>query len=113
MKSKEIGFTQKKAAYWQDHIRSWEQSGLSRRCYCKAKSLALSTFSYWQLKINKNDADRPRFYPLAVLPDFSGVTKGKSKRLRLNVCEMRFQLEIPDDFSEPELKRLIFTLEQL
>ena len=110
---KEIETTQKKVSYWQRHLQSWERSSLSQRDYCNANSLALSTFSYWRKKLGKNSADQPRFYPLAVVPDFSAVNEETTARLRLNLSRGRFQVEIQDDFSEQGLKRLIFTLEQL
>ena len=113
VKREEIETAQKRVSYWHDHIQSWEQAGLSQRDYCKANSLALSTFSYWRKKLGKNSTTRPRFYPLAVVPDFSAGNKETTARLRLNFSKGRFQVEIQDDFSEPALQRLILTLEQL
>ena len=37
---------------WQNHIRSWQQSGLSQKVYCQQHQLGLSTFhSKYRLQI--------------------------------------------------------------
>ena len=36
----------KKKAFWQDHIKKWEESGLSQSSYCKENQLTLRTFAY-------------------------------------------------------------------
>ena len=113
MKNNRIRIEQKKQACWQEHIQSWEQSGLSQEAYCKTKSLALSTFGYWRRKIIHSSADRPRFYPLALMPSFENQSKAQSGGLQLIIGEKRFLVEIGNDFSEQVLKRLIVTLEQL
>lgn len=104
---------QKKQACWQEHIHSWEQSGLSQEAYCKAKSLSLSTFGYWRRKINHSSDERPRFYPLAVMPSIAEKDKATCSGLQLIIGEKRFLVEIGNDFSEQTLKRLIIALEQL
>lgn len=113
MKNNQVRTEQKKQACWQEHIQSWEQSGLSQEAYCKAQSLALSTFGYWRRKINHSSEDRPRFYPLAVMPSLEKQTKAPCGGLQLIIGEKRFLVEIGNDFSEQTLKRLIVTLEQL
>jgi hypothetical protein len=112
MKSKEAGVTQKKT-YWQEHIKAWRQSGLSQAHYCKARSLALSTFHYWRRKINQGSNDPPRFFPLAVMPSIEALDKSSPGKLRVIVGDRRFVLEIGEDFSETTLKKLIVALEQL
>ena len=113
MKTNHVRIEQKKQASWQEHIQSWEQSGLSQEAYCKAKSLALSTFGYWRRKINCSSEKRPRFYPLAVMPSPEKQTKSPCGGLQLIIGEKRFLVEIGNDFSEQTLKRLIVALEQL
>jgi len=112
MKSKEAGDEQKKT-YWQEHVKTWRQSGLSQANYCKVRSLALSTFQYWRRKINEDSNDPPRFYPLAVMPSIEALDKSLPGILRVILGDRRFVLEIGEDFSEKALKKLIVTLEQL
>ena len=112
MKSNEVEAAPKKA-YWQGHIQSWKQSGLSQAIFCKDQSLALSTFAYWRRKIKQEGKDRPRFFPLALVPSPESRNKCQAHRLRLILGDKRFLLEIDDDFSEQTLKRLVVALEQL
>jgi hypothetical protein len=111
MKSKEAGVTQKKT-YWQEHIKSWRQSGLSQADFCKARSLALSTFQYWRRKISQGSNDSPRFYPLAVMPSIEAPNKTPGI-LRVILGDRRFVVEIGEDFSETTLQKLIVALELL
>ena len=37
---------EEKLAYWRDHKRNWEVSGLSRTAYCQRESLKRSSFDY-------------------------------------------------------------------
>jgi len=113
MKNTQVRTEQNKQACWQEHIQCWEQSGLSQEAYCKAQALALSTFGYWRRKINHRSKDRPKFYPLAVMPSPEKQTKSPCGGLQLIIGEKRFLIEIGNDFSEQTLKRLISTLEQL
>ena len=113
MKNNQARTEQKKQASWQEHIQSWEQSGLSQKAYCRAQSLGLSTFGYWRRKINHGSEDRPRFYPLTVMPSLEKQIKEPCGGLQLIIGEKRFLIEISNDFSEQALKRLIVTLEQL
>lgn len=112
MKIKDSGETEKKR-YWQEHIQAWRQSGLSQAHFCKARSLALSTFQYWRKKIGQGDNDSPRFYPLAVMPSIEALDKSSTGILRVILGDRRFVLEIGEDFSETTLKKLIVALEQL
>jgi len=112
MKNKDAGEAEKKG-FWQEHIKSWRQSGLSQAHYCKARSLALSTFQYWRRKINQDSTDPPRFYPLAVMPSIEALDKSSPEILRVILGDRRFVVEIGEEFSETTLKKLIVALEQL
>lgn len=102
-----------KRTYWQGHIEAWVRSGLSQAHFCKARSLALSTFQYWRKKIGHSNPARPRFYPLAVMPSCGARNEVSPDVLRVVLGSRRFVLEIGDDFSEEVLKKVIIALEQL
>jgi hypothetical protein len=42
---------EEKLAYWHDHKRNWEVSGLSRTAYCEREGLKLSSFDYQRARI--------------------------------------------------------------
>lgn len=52
---------------WQNHITSWQQSGLSQKTYCQQHHLGLSTF-YSKYRELKSEMVTPLANPLAVLP---------------------------------------------
>lgn len=38
----------KKLAYWSEHYRSWQASGLSQRSYCTQAGLSYTSFDHWR-----------------------------------------------------------------
>lgn len=44
-----------KSAFYAQHIKDWEQSGLSQEKYCKSANLSYPTFVYWRVKFLEQD----------------------------------------------------------
>jgi hypothetical protein len=42
-----------KSSYWQEHFKSWENSGLSQAEYCRRHTLNYSVFHYWKRKLRR------------------------------------------------------------
>ena len=40
-----------KLAYWGEHIKKWQASGLAQRAYCKQEDIKWPTFDYWRRQI--------------------------------------------------------------
>ncbi len=101
-----------KYVFWQKHIRTCRNSKLTQKEYCLKNGLAIQTFGYWKRKIRSkgSNSEKTRFFPLAVNPCES---VNNSVNLSLILGEGRFQIEVGENFSEPTLKKLILTLEQL
>ena len=58
-----------KLAYWKQHVEAWQKSGLSQRAYGLKHNLALSSFSYWQRKLNPGHrASKSQFASVKVSP---------------------------------------------
>jgi hypothetical protein len=38
----------KRLAYWSEHYRSWQASGLSQRTYCAQAGLSYASFDHWR-----------------------------------------------------------------
>jgi len=112
MKLKKRNKRKSKHQYWQSHILSWQQSGLSQRSYCVSNRLALSTFSYWKRKIGKNQNQQTRFYPLTIQPDNIPVKEDLRSGLRLLLSDTRYQIELENEFSSASLKKLLLILEE-
>ena len=101
-----------KCEFWQNHISSCENSGLTQKEYCRKNGLAIQTSGYWKRKIRNKGfvSEKPRFYPLAVKQNGGENIPG---RILLSIQEGRFQIEIGENFNGTILKKLIVTLEQL
>ncbi len=98
---------------WEQHVREWDDSGLSQKAYCEIHALPLQSFGYWKRKLKQPATTKPCFYPLTV----SGVhhtdfTQGEAG-LYLLLNKERFRVEINENFSAGLLKKLVVTLEQL
>jgi transposase len=50
---------QKKLAYWSEHYRSWQASGLSQRDYCAQAGLSYSSFDHWRRRAREVAGDAP------------------------------------------------------
>ncbi len=98
---------------WEQHVRDWEDSGLSQKDYCESHALPLQSFGYWKRKLKKVPSVQPRFYPLSI-PVASISDSAKScSGLHLHLNNDRFCVEINTGFSAELLKELVLTLEQL
>lgn len=55
--------TQSKSDFWQQHITTWQSSGISQAAYCDKNNLKLSSFSYWRGKQSKS---RPKLVSVSM-----------------------------------------------
>jgi hypothetical protein len=46
-----------KREFWEDHIKRWTSSGMSRPEYCKQHNLKFNTFHYYQNRLTKPESD--------------------------------------------------------
>ena len=53
-----------KTEYWQQHIKSWQDSGLSQTAYCTSQDLKVHNLTYWRKRLNP--PSRSKLIPLAV-----------------------------------------------
>ena len=86
-------FAQNRAARWMAHVRQWRESGLGKTRYCRENGLALS-----------ESASIPA---LVALP-FTFASKAPSIGLMVS---NRYAMDIPADFDEATLVRLLSVLE--
>ena len=105
--------SKQKETYWQGHILSCKQSGLSQKQYCINHKLALSTFTYWKRKLGRNQQQPACFYPLTIQPDTFLVEQNRNPGLRLLLSDTKYQIELEDNFSSTSLKKLLHVLEDV
>lgn len=112
MKHELTGAEKDKQEFWRQHVRAWEQSGLSQKAYCEDQALCLSVFGYWKRKLGFSEHAAPRFYPLAVAaPPVSEKTG--SAGLHVHLKDDRFRIEVKPGFSAALLREIVVALEQL
>ena len=86
---------------WTKHLEKWELSGLSQNEYCRRNDLRPNQFTYWKSKLKKQAQTRIIPVPMPLTCSSPG--------LKLNIG-LDLQIEIPDDFSQATLERVLTTL---
>ncbi len=99
---------QKRAACWLAHVEQWRQSGMSKAAYCAAHGLNFSSFRYWLRKSRSAPVHVPVSPPAIVHLPFTLAPKAPSIGLLVG---NRYALDIPADFDETMLTRLLSVLE--
>jgi hypothetical protein len=110
MKKRQIKSKEEKRRYWQGHIESWRQSGLSQAEYCRRNTLPIKSFGYWKSRNSRSSRGGLTFFPLVLS---NSVVTPSQASLQLMLQEKRFTIEIKEDFSPATLKKLILSLEEL
>ena len=74
--------------YWNNHIKKHEESGLSRKKYCKENGINYDKFSYWAHKfISKSSSLLPRnSQEHQLLPVEMKSEESKVSKFPLSVC---------------------------
>lgn len=99
---------QNRAARWLAHVEQWRQSGMSKAAYCAAHGLNFSSFRYWLCKSRSAPEHGPVSPPAIVPLPFTLAAKAPSIGLLVG---NRYALDIPADFDEVTLTRLLSVLE--
>jgi hypothetical protein len=101
---------QVRASWWLEHVGRWRQSGMSKSGYCAAHGLSLNSFRYWLRKSRSSMDTSPAVQqqPTVVAVPFTLAPKGPSFGL---VVADRYALDIPADFDDAALTRLLSVLE--
>jgi hypothetical protein len=92
--------------FWKAHMDKWEESGLPQKEYCRQHNLIYHRFVYWKARFKSINLP-VKFVQVASQP----INPGPSF-LKLHLPR-GCQVEIPDNFSENTLKRLLATLQEL
>jgi hypothetical protein len=88
-----------KQKFWQQHLHSWESSGLSQSAYCSKHNLSLTNFGYWRKRF-KSDAPT-KIIPIVRETSVAGV------QLR---SPSGWQVALPANLSLESLRQLMATL---
>ncbi len=91
--------------FWEKHISSCRESGLSYAGYCRGHDLSESTFSYWRRRLSDAQKGQPALVELK-------VSEGKDNGIEV-ILRNRMRLAIHSNFDAAVLKKLIGVLERL
>ena len=94
---------------WISHIKACDQSGLSRRAYCRRHNLSYDAFHYWKKKLYSLVTFEPQLVEVPVKSNPGGKRDDKDSALKVEFG--RFKIEIQDNFCQQRLARLISALE--
>jgi hypothetical protein len=97
------------AEYWLEHIRKWQESGLSKAEYCRQNELARHRFYY---RCQRFQRVAPEEGTAVALPFQASDLVSSRSSLTITVGE-RFHVAVEGDFHPPILQKLIQTLEQM
>ncbi|WP_428565698.1 MAG: IS66 family insertion sequence element accessory protein TnpA [Solidesulfovibrio sp. DCME] len=104
-----------KAAYWSEHIATWQRSGLSQGAYCRQHGLSQSSLNYWRKRFGttpgKGAVPAVTFVPVP-LPALSQTTIAPLEPILVHAGD-GFRIEIRGDFAAPVLEKLVRTLRRL
>lgn len=96
---------QEKRRFWQDHILTWQQSGLTQAGYCREHALRIKSFGYWKRKLTAVAAS----VSLVEVPARVTILPLASKPLCLRIGE-KYRIEIERGFDSETLRRLLGVL---
>ncbi len=102
---------QDKHNFWQNHVGSWEQSGIRQSEYCRRHGLNIKVFGYWKRKLCSKTQAALSFVPVRIKPSYPATSVNASTSLRL-VVGNGYGIDIGDGFNPDTLRRLIDTLRQ-
>jgi hypothetical protein len=91
--------TAERAGYWQQMVRGYQSSGLSRREYCKQNEIQMHCLDYWQRKFKKQTAGlaekkQTGWIPLQVSEE---EKQGSAGGIRLRIGRVVFEVELGFD----------------
>ena len=99
---------QNRSSSWMVHVQQWRESGLGKSQYCREHGLALNVLQRWVSKSRPSSGDEPTTIPAFVALPFTLASRAPSIGLMIST---RYTLDIPADFDETTLNRLLSVLE--
>jgi hypothetical protein len=103
----------KKQKFWQEHIKSWEDSGLSQSEYCRLNNLISNRFCYWKKKITRSSKKSQSFVPVPVsaVNNFSEQTEIAVYDSGLTILlDNNIKIRLENNFNPATLSRAVVTL---
>jgi|HubBroStandDraft_2_1064218.scaffolds.fasta_scaffold393086_1 transposase len=98
-----------KEQYWRQHVRDWQDSGLSIRSYCARRGLSQPSFYAWRRELHCRDCEQPLFVPIRPLAEDQPATVGPA--LEVFLASGR-RIRVAPGFDAATLRQLLAVLEE-
>jgi len=106
MDAKTLSKTQKEQ-YWYQHIKEWEQSGISKKAYCRQHNLVYDQFKWWYRRIQEKGVEARAGF-IAIDKPARQDTVGK-----INIVIGGIRIEVQSGVDEQELKKVLRTAQEV
>ncbi len=106
---------EQKADEWRKHVRRWERSGKSQRCYCEQAGLALSTFQLWRRRLAGQCSEPASSLELVPVPwPRAGQASlfVPAQSVAVLVGDGRYRIEVADGTGAESLRMILGVLEE-
>ena len=97
--------------YWQRHIRTQQESGLSRAEYCRQQNLSYHALTYWQKKLSKSSPSATALVPVRVEKILRPPVTRQEAGVKI-ILNNTVAIEVTEQFSPLALQRVLSVLEQ-
>ena len=84
--------------YWQRHIRTQQESGLSRAKYCRQQNLSYHALTYWQKKLGKPSPASTALVPVPVEKILRPLVTSQGAGVKI-ILDNTIAIEITEQFS--------------
>ena len=99
--------SKEKRKFWEDHIQTWQQSGLAQIAYCRENNLKNHQWWYWRKRISHPTETDVSFVPLR-------FSSSKISRSGISVVTPNgYRIEIDDGFDFSKLRQLVLAVRGL
>jgi len=98
-----------KRSYWEDHIRRWQESGLTQIEYCRRHEINHHRLIYWRKQLSKGVSSSALVEISLNRPPHDENLHDSPLRLLIG---NRYRIEVSRGFDPGVLDQLIYVLEQ-
>ena len=98
-----------KERHWRQHIRDWQDSGLSVSAFCARRGLSQQSFYGWRRELQRRDSEKTFFVPVRLRKDDPAAAAGEM--LEVLLASGR-RIRVPAGFDAVTLRQLLAVLEE-
>lgn len=104
-------------AHWRSHIEFWERSGMNLAAYARLNDISYSVLGYWKRKLDKEKLAAGSLpliiqFPSSALLESESSAHIPAQKQTFTLRIGAYALDIPENFAEPTLVRLLDCLER-